>query len=64
MRLVTFENEPNRHRLGAVADGLVVDLNAAYRTLWRSAARAARVNLPSRPCRPRWWPSSKPASPR
>jgi acylpyruvate hydrolase len=33
MRLVTFDNEPKRHRLGAVAGGLVVDLNAAYRTL-------------------------------
>lgn len=33
MRLVTFESEPKRHRLGAVADGLVVDLNAAYRAL-------------------------------
>ncbi|MFZ1119620.1 MAG: fumarylacetoacetate hydrolase family protein [Candidatus Binataceae bacterium] len=33
MRLVTFEDEPKRYRLGAVADGLVVDLNAAYRAL-------------------------------
>jgi hypothetical protein len=33
MRLVTFEDEPKRHRLGAVDDGLVVDLNAAYRAL-------------------------------
>ena len=33
MRLVTFEDEPKRYRLGAVADGVVVDLNAAYRAL-------------------------------
>jgi acylpyruvate hydrolase len=33
MRLVTFEDEPKRCRLGAVADGVVVDLNAAYRAL-------------------------------
>jgi acylpyruvate hydrolase len=33
MRLVTFEDEPKRYRLGAFADGVVVDLNAAYRAL-------------------------------
>ena len=33
MRLVTFEDEPRHHRLGAVAEGLVVDLNAACRAL-------------------------------
>jgi acylpyruvate hydrolase len=33
MRLVTFEDEPKRYRLGAVADGVVVDINAAYRAL-------------------------------
>jgi hypothetical protein len=33
MRLVTFEDEPKRNRLSAVADGVVVDLNAAYRAL-------------------------------
>lgn len=33
MRLVTFEDEPKRHRLGAANAGLVVDLNAAYRAL-------------------------------
>src|SRR5277367_890012 len=33
MRLVTFEEEPKRYRLGAVADGVVVDLSAAYRAL-------------------------------
>ncbi len=32
MRLVTFEDE-NRRRLGAAADSLIVDLNAAYRTM-------------------------------
>jgi acylpyruvate hydrolase len=33
MRLVTFESEPKRHRVGADTGGLVVDLNAAYRAL-------------------------------
>jgi acylpyruvate hydrolase len=33
MRLVTFEDEAKRYRLGAVADGVVLDLNAAYRAL-------------------------------
>jgi len=33
MRLVTFEDEPRHYRLGAVAEGLVVDLNAACRAL-------------------------------
>ncbi len=33
MRLVTFEDEPKRYRLGAVAGGVVVDLSAAYRAL-------------------------------
>jgi acylpyruvate hydrolase len=51
MRLVTFENEPKRHRLGAVADGLVVDLNAAYRTLLeeRGARRAGELALEAVP---------------
>jgi acylpyruvate hydrolase len=30
MRLVTFEDEPKGNRLGAIADGVVVDLNTAY----------------------------------
>jgi acylpyruvate hydrolase len=52
MRLVTFENEPHRHRLGAFADGLVVDLNAAYRTLLeergeRSARELAIAAVPT-----------------
>ncbi|MGH7914011.1 MAG: fumarylacetoacetate hydrolase family protein, partial [Candidatus Binataceae bacterium] len=33
MRLVTYEDEPKRRRLGALADGLVVDLHAAYHAL-------------------------------
>ena len=47
MRLVTFEDEPKGHRLGAVADGLVVDLNAAYRALLeeRGERRAGELAL-------------------
>ena len=64
MRLVTFEDEPKRHRLGAVADGLVVDLNAAYRALLEERGERRAGELALKPCRPRWWPSSKPASAR
>ncbi len=51
MRLVTFEDEPKRHRLGAVADGLVVDLNAAYRALLeeRGERRAGELAVEALP---------------
>jgi acylpyruvate hydrolase len=52
MRLVTFEDEPERHRVGAVVDGLVVDLNAACRALLeksgeRGAGELAAEAMPS-----------------
>jgi acylpyruvate hydrolase len=52
MRLVTFEDEPERHRVGAVVDGLVVDLNAACRALLekkgeRRAGELAAEAMPS-----------------
>jgi hypothetical protein len=51
MRLVTFEDEPQHHRLGAVADGLVVDLNAACRALMeeRGERRAGELALEAVP---------------
>jgi acylpyruvate hydrolase len=52
MRLVTFEDKAQHSRLGAIADGLVVDLNAAYRALLeergeRRAGELAVETLPS-----------------
>jgi hypothetical protein len=52
MRLVTFEDEPQRQRVGAVVDGLVVDLNAACRALLekngeRRAGELAAEAMPS-----------------
>jgi acylpyruvate hydrolase len=52
MRLVTFEDEPGRYRVGAVVDGLVVDLNAACRALLeksgeRRAGELAAEAMPS-----------------
>jgi len=51
MRLVTFENESKSNRLGAIADGLVVDLNAAYRTLLeeRGARRSGELAIEAVP---------------
>ena len=51
MRLVTFEDEPKRNRLGAVADGVVVDLNAAYRALLeeRGERRAGELSVEAVP---------------
>jgi len=51
MRLVTFEDEPKRNRLGAVADGVVVDLNAAYRAVLeeRGERRAAELAVEAVP---------------
>src|SRR5690348_12893671 len=51
MRLVTFESEPKHYRLGAVAGGLVVDLNAAYRTVLeeRGERRAGELALEALP---------------
>ncbi|MGB6563183.1 MAG: fumarylacetoacetate hydrolase family protein [Candidatus Binataceae bacterium] len=51
MRLVTFEDEPKRYRLGAVADGVVVDLNAAYRALLeeRGERRAGELAIEAVP---------------
>ncbi|HEY2525223.1 MAG TPA: fumarylacetoacetate hydrolase family protein [Candidatus Binataceae bacterium] len=51
MRLVTFEDEPRLHRLGAVAEGFVIDLNAACRALMeergeRRAGELAREAVP------------------
>ena len=51
MRLVTFEDESKPKRLGAAADGLVVDLNAACRALLeeRGERRAGELALEAVP---------------